>query len=738
MKLSLKNDKKTAFGIFQDGLKFQLAELELSRGKIHIKNLDEIILNSPVFPEINSNLNNFPLSENDDLDINNFENFSSSDIQNEADASKEGYVELRKFLAKHDLSSGIISMNCEDEFVEYFHFTSEFGKKNLLSKLKKELLTKEEIKDKNYNLVYQKNKDKSGLAIVHRGNFELLRILTEFNPILSPRKKFFYSYILTNEINLLGVVRNCYQVPEDQYLTIVYIGVEYKVGIVIRNNQFIKTFSIIAPPADPETYRNTIYSKIILEQDKSDIPITQNILFAGKFSSDADINFFREQLDSGNIIDRLTIFDLFIEQDFSDLSQETKQDSSQKDQSLDESIQNELNSLNLADYGLEENDYGDENSDKEDFYNDQHNDSENPNSSDINETKYSLEDITNFIMPISLAWHSLMPKRKFLDLNLLPTKIIENQKYFKISWHGFIILILIFHFAFSGTIKNLQFKQDILKYRKMNYRIENELSNNRILVDKLNNLKKELSLIESNMNKITNIVGNRNQWSYVLKIFSENFQQNPISWITNLSANNSEIQIEGYTTEKRNIVTFANLLPEGKISNITKATILDRNLWDFSLSYSYPDKKLTDKIFTNDMPVPDVAVSEQNFPVNRKELYQEILSIYLQGNYKESIRKFENYIKEYPDYPLTYNAHYNLGESYYLAGNYAKALAEFKYILSKGGSKVPDALLMSGNVFLKTNQKEKAIAAYRELISRFPKHNLSKVARYKLSQDNLQ
>ena len=124
--------------------------------------------------------------------------------------------------------------------------------------------------------------------------------------------------------------------------------------------------------------------------------------------------------------------------------------------------------------------------------------------------------------------------------------------------------------------------------------------------------------------------------------------------------------------------------------------------------------------------------------MNRKELYQEILSIYLQGNYKESIRKFENYIKEYPDYPLTYNAHYNLGESYYLAGNYAKALAEFKYILSKGGSKVPDALLMSGNVFLKTNQKEKAIAAYRELISRFPKHNLSKVARYKLSQDNLQ
>jgi len=244
----------------------------------------------------------------------------------------------------------------------------------------------------------------------------------------------------------------------------------------------------------------------------------------------------------------------------------------------------------------------------------------------------------------------------------------------------------------------------------MNYRIENELSNNRTLVDKLNKLKKELNQIESNMKKITNIVGNRNQWSYVLKILAENIQQNQISWITNLSANNSEIQIEGYTTKKRNIVTFANLLPGGKISNISKAAILDKTLWDFSLTYNYPDKNLTDKIFSNDMPIPEVALNEQHFSVNKKELYQEILSSYLQGNYKDAIHRFEDYIKEYPNYPLTYNAHYNLGESYYLAGNYAKALAQFKYILSKGGTKTPDALLMSGNVFLKTNQKEKAIA----------------------------
>ena len=43
--------------------------------------------------------------------------------------------------------------------------------------------------------------------------------------------------------------------------------------------------------------------------------------------------------------------------------------------------------------------------------------------------------------------------------------------------------------------------------------------------------------------------------------------------------------------------------------------------------------------------------------------------------------------------------------------------------------------MMAGNVFSKTNQKEKAIKTYKELIEKYPRHHLSKVARYKLAQD---
>ena len=689
MKIEFGKNKKKAFGIFQDGLKYQLAELELSNDTIIIKNLEEIVLPSPYYENNlteNIETENFDLDVDGELNMSDIGNLDSPEFDENNQEQNIGRDLLRHFLEKYNLASGQISSNCEDESISYFQFNSEYFKRPLLSKLKKELLTKAEIKSKDYQLEYILNADQSGLAVVHRGPFELLNILQDINTI-SSKTKFFYSQIQTNEIALMDIVKNCYDFPEDEYVTLVYFGIEYKVGIVFKNNVFIKTFNIIVPPADPETLRNIIYSKIILEQDNSNIQITQNLLFAGKFVSDEDIEFFQKSIDSNGVIDRINIPVLSIQkddQDFIDL-----ENSSDEDLQSSENVKPDTNNIDIAKYAI----------------------------------------------PIALAWKSLQPKKRFLDFNLLPATIVENQKYFKISWHGFLILAAIFYFAFSGTVRNLQIKQEVLQYSRLNYRLENELTSNRALVAKLKKLKEELNVLESNMQKITSIVGNRNQWTYILKTLSEALHENPLSWITSLNATDKEINIDGMTTNKRSIISFANLLPNGKIININKAKIIDQTIWNFSLSFDYPDKSLTDKYFLESIPIPPKPATKEDFIEDKAGLYQEILTIYLKGNYDEAIEKFNDYIIKHPEFELSYNAHYFLGESHYMIGNYAKALAEFKYIFKQGGNKIPDAMMMAGNVFSKTNQKEKAIKTYKELIEKYPRHHLSKVARYKLAQD---
>ena len=55
----------------------------------------------------------------------------------------------------------------------------------------------------------------------------------------------------------------------------------------------VKTFPIIVPDDDEIAMREIIYSKVLLEQDISDIPIIKNILIAGDNASDEDLDYFR-------------------------------------------------------------------------------------------------------------------------------------------------------------------------------------------------------------------------------------------------------------------------------------------------------------------------------------------------------------------------------------------------------------------------------------------------------------
>ena len=177
--------------------------------------------------------------------------------------------------------------------------------------------------------------------------------------------------------------------------------------------------------------------------------------------------------------------------------------------------------------------------------------------------KITPERIARYVIPIALAWKTLVPKnKKFSSTNLLPNRVIENQKYFKIAWHGFLVLAAIFYFAFAGTIKNLELKQDIIDYGKKNYQIERELSKNRELIKRLNEIKTKLNKLQENLLKVERITGNKNQWNHILDVYSKSLNRNRLSWISDLSSNNEGFTVDGYTTNRRAVIAFSKLFPE--------------------------------------------------------------------------------------------------------------------------------------------------------------------------------
>ena len=77
------------------------------------------------------------------------------------------------------------------------------------------------------------------------------------------------------------------------------------------------------------------------------------------------------------------------------------------------------------------------------------------------ESNITSDQIAEFAIPIALAWKASDSSNKSLiSTNFLHKQIIESQKVFKVGWHGFVIVALIFIFSLLSTSKIMEFKND--------------------------------------------------------------------------------------------------------------------------------------------------------------------------------------------------------------------------------------------------------------------------------------
>ncbi|MBN2017512.1 MAG: tetratricopeptide repeat protein [Candidatus Cloacimonetes bacterium] len=710
--MKLSKNGKTAIGIYQDGMTIKVAQLTVVNGKISLTELSETTLSLPLYPlevtppdqgatSIDQEATE-PIADladfSEDFKIPDLAELEESEYEpaEEAEPVMTGKQEFQKLISHFPLDSCRLSMNALEENVSYTQFSETFTQSHSRSKIKKlirdEILSKEEQKNKNYNFDFIRNGDNSLLAFVEKGRNDILQALQEINPLIY-KKRFYFSYIEPIEVSLMNLVRNNYEFNEDDYVLLIYIGIDSKFGIIMKGNQYVKSFPLIVPESDLDRMRQVIYSKIILEQDTSNVNITRNVILAGEMSKDDDVQYFRNQINSGANITRISLDKLHIPS--------------------------------------------------------------------AKEAAFPPERIADYCIPISLAWKSLEGRNKnFYTCNLLPPKIIESQKPFKIEWHGFLVMAAIFYVAFSATFKNLDIKKDIIEISRENSQIEIELRRNRSIVVKLQQVKKEIDALQENLKKVDKLVGTKNQWYYILNVLSNAFKDNKISWITSFNTQDKNFKISGYTTRKRNVIPFSNLFPDGIIEKVIENTIQNIAIWQYDITYGYPDPievaklkkesepgiefiKDTEQLSSPQVQIdsfkpaekPKVNTATQLVkPVTSSARYNEIAQLYFSGNYQNAYNQFKEFLLEFPDSKYTNNASYLMGECLYQMKDVDQAILVFETVIKQGGLKTPDALMMLGNACSQKNNLDQAKIYWTRIVNEYPQNRLASIAEKKLAQ----
>jgi len=720
--------KKTNFfyGVTVDGLLLKVAELECSRDRIIIHRLETLKLNSPLFVDNEVSLSNMGDEDNirelsfdnasDDYDLRDIDIFSNSanlDKLNEGipePQPKQGETKstsfgkmtsqsdsANKFLGKFALNEGKISLSCLESQVEWK--VVKANKKLSIQEIRKLALTPDRVKDPSCHIDFTQ----TGAAIynvgIHQGSFDLMTFLTNSSRLIyNSKAPLAYRSIEPFSISLLNIFNLFYSHLASSYTTLLYLGDESKYGLVIKDRIIQKLFPLMIYDTEPERVREAVFAKLMLENESSDFPITDNIVLAGDFATEADIAFYNRRMSKQHQLFRLD-------------------SSALKKYKHSLVINNSIYPDVIPSFAI-------------------------PIALSIKAILGHVGDLQHF--------------------NFLPKKVSDSQNIFKMGGVGYFLLFMIIATGLIGTNLYQQKTSYSKELQRKHHLAEQELNILKAFYNLITGYQqKEKAANEANA-RSGRIAAPKNSWSNVLYKLSDFTTKNPLLWVDNISTQDTRFILKGSSYYRDRITNLSMLFDKGVISRIAERKIADHTIWDFEISFERPagDAPVDIPIpeyFNSYEAYAQYVIKERererlealqlanrqnnqtigNFVTSSKlddasqdasQLYQKAKETYVNNNFNEAIAFLNTYISTYPNGKEIGLAYYLLGELYYVLGQYNQAVPNFNHVYRLKGEKVTESLFFMAKSYEEMSDYGNAINYFNILLREYPNTPLSRAA----------
>jgi hypothetical protein len=290
---SLKGPGKTVLGIFVDGLDVKLAHLSVKGKRITVHELRSGALVSKLEERKPAEVAAGFGEAADTLTV------AHGDVQ---EAGGEGPSEdnnavLLGLLAQYPIKRYSLTYSIAEPAIYYHILESDFGLKG--AKLKERILGElrnirafqpsadavDAIKTDEGNL----------LCVVREDGLSLINSLDNIKGFIGNRLPRIPA-IDSADVSLINMARLNYDLQPQEVSVIIYVGVEFTRLIFLRGNQFYQFAPILGEGYDSPNLQNTVYSRLLLEQDNLAIPRISRIILAGQCKRIAFKEFLQQQL----------------------------------------------------------------------------------------------------------------------------------------------------------------------------------------------------------------------------------------------------------------------------------------------------------------------------------------------------------------------------------------------------------------------------------------------------------
>ncbi len=509
----MKGRKNSVVGLFVDGLDIKLAHLSLRGRRVVVEELRTATLATKMAEHKSVDLGIPVGAEGSDGFA--IQALPSGDAAPTEMHSDDNDSVLLSLLASYPTSKYSLIYSLAEPAIYYHGIETNFGLKGL--KLKQRII--EELKNIRafqpaVDAVDTVETDEGGLlCIVREDGLSLVHSLEGIKSYLGGRIPQIAG-IDSADVSLMNLVRRNYELSPNEVTVIIYVGVEYTRLIFMRGTHFYQFAPILGEGYDSPNLHNTVYSRLLLEQDNLGIPRINRIVLAGE-SHRIDFKDFLLQQLPGQEIDYL----LMPLVDTSPLPPEQQ------------------------------------------------------------------AEISAFAVPIGAAWRILEQKNDaFYHVNLLPMDIREGQRVFKLAWHGYLLLALLFVSAFFFTWQISSKARELRDLRENLTLKESQQAENLQLSNSIESLQQQLNKYKTSLALYDSIVPGTERWSRMLTRLSHGVEDINSIWVTELAAQKEGVVgLTGYAQYRMRIPRFTGLFDNAILKEVTVQAIRDQEVLHYSI-----------------------------------------------------------------------------------------------------------------------------------------------------------
>jgi hypothetical protein len=271
---------KTAVALFVDGLELKFVQLSLKKGKVTLRDYKTVALIQKFEEKPGGGAEE--AVEAQDMSAESFGESAAPAEMTEQEGQNNASV-LLSILTDLPSSKYTLSYGLSEPAVTYQEFESDSGLKGtkLRKHIAQELSTMRSSAPALDALDFIPTAQGGILSVVREDGMHIYDLLREVKPFIGntiPK----INLIDSADTALIGLVRSSYEVQEEDVSVLVYVGNDFSRLIFMQGKNYLHFAPIISEGYGSSNIENTIYSRILLEQDNIALTRIDRIILCGE------------------------------------------------------------------------------------------------------------------------------------------------------------------------------------------------------------------------------------------------------------------------------------------------------------------------------------------------------------------------------------------------------------------------------------------------------------------------